>query len=234
MPQARYELRDTIKSWPEGDRPREKLKFRGAAFLSDTELLAIIIGSGTGKRNALDLARDLVRRFDSLAGVEAATVEELCSLRGIGETKAVALKAALETGRRFAASSTPAAGETIGCADDVYRLCAGMMKNVKKEMFLTLLLNTRNRLIKLVKVSEGALTGTVVHPREVFNPAVRASAHGVALAHNHPSGDPEPSGDDIELTRRLVEAGRLMGIQVVDHLIIGDGAYYSFADHGLL
>ncbi len=234
MPPKEYQLQETIKEWPESDRPREKLSAKGSAFLADSELLAIIIGSGTGKKNALDLARSLLNKFEDLAGIETASVKEICSMRGIGISKATSIKAALELGRRFTLSSKAVKSSPIRTAEDVFTLYLASMKNLRKEIFSVMLLNSKNRLMKTITVSEGALTGTVVHPREVFNLAIRESAHSVIFTHNHPSGDPEPSNEDIALTRRLVEAGNVMGIRVIDHLIIGDNGYYSFADNGML
>lgn len=229
-----YELRETIKKWPEEDRPREKLSSKGANYLPDSELLAVIIGSGSKGKNALDLARTLLGKFENLAGIESASVAEICSISGFGLGKATSVKAALELGRRFASSSSSVKSYPIRTAEDVYTLYFASMKNLKKEVFSVMLLNAKNRLMKTVIISEGALTGTIVHPREAFIPAIRESAHGVIFTHNHPSGDPEPSADDIALTRRLVEAGELMGIHVIDHLIIGDNSYYSFADNNML
>lgn len=234
MSSRQYQLQESIKEWPEGDRPREKLAAKGANYLADSELLAIILGSGSREKNAIDLARSLLNRFDDIAGIELASVEEICSMRGIGPGKATSLKAALELGRRFTSSSKLAKAGPIRTAEDVYTLYIASMKNLKKEIFSVMLLNAKNRLMKTITISEGALTETIVHPREVFNPAIRESAHGVVFTHNHPSGDPEPSNEDIILTRRLVEAGVVVGIKVIDHLIIGDDSYYSFADHDML
>jgi len=230
----RYELREAIRQWPESDRPREKLSEKGPSFLSDSELLATIIGSGSGKKNALDLARALIAKFDNLAGIEAASIEEIRSVPGIGFNKAVNILAALELGRRFTIAASSAKTSPIRTAEDAFNHYRGSMKNLRKEVFSIMLLNTKHKLIKTVLVCEGALNSAYVEPREVFNPAIRASAHGVILTHNHPSGEPDPSDNDISLTRRLVEAGKLMGIHVIDHLIIGDNRYYSFADNDLL
>ncbi|MDH4182913.1 MAG: DNA repair protein RadC [Nitrospinota bacterium] len=234
MKPRRYVLKEAIKQWPESDRPREKLKEKGPAFLSDSELLATIIGSGSGSKNALDLARALLLRFDSLAGIEAASLDELRSVAGIGFNKAANIRAALELGRRFAMTAGSAKSAPIRTAEDAFNLYRGSAKNLRKEVFSVMLLNSKHKLIKTVLVSEGALNAAYVEPREVFNPAIRESAFGVILTHNHPSGDPEPSDQDITLTRRLVEAGKLMGIQVIDHLVIGDNNYFSFSDNDLL
>ncbi len=234
MKRSKYELHEAIKQWPEGDRPREKLAEKGSAFLSDSELVAIILGSGSGAKNAVDVARELINKFDDIAGIEAASIEELQSIKGIGFNKAASLKAALELGRRFGLSSKKIKSAPMRTAEDAFNVYFASMKNLKKEVFSVMLLNSKNRMMKTITVSEGTLTETVVHPREVFNPAIRESAHSVILAHNHPSGEPEPSDEDINLTRRLVDAGNLMGIRVVDHLIIGHGRYYSFSDNGML
>jgi len=232
MPPKRYALKEAIKQWPENDRPREKLLRNGAASLSDSELIAILIGSGVGEKNALDLAREVLRKFEDLSGLEAASIGELRKVKGIGEVKAINIKAGLELGRRFASSGRDAVSNPVRTSEDVAKLYITQMKNLRKEMFRIALLNAKNRIIKTVTISEGGLSTAVVEPREVFNPAIRESAAGVILMHNHPSGDPEPSDDDINLTRRMTEAGKLMNIKVLDHLIFGDGRYYSFSDNG--
>ncbi|MBI5814695.1 MAG: DNA repair protein RadC [Nitrospinae bacterium] len=232
MPPKKYALREAIKQWPENDRPREKLLRNGASSLSDSELIAILIGSGVGEKNALDLARELLRTFEDLSGLEAASIGELKKVKGIGEVKAISIKAGLELGRRFSSSGRDTASTPVRASEDVAKLYQPQMKNLRKETFRVALLNAKNRIIKTVVVSEGGITAAVVEPREVFNPAIRESACGVILMHNHPSGDPDPSDDDINLTRRMAEAGRLMNIKVLDHLIFGDGRYYSFSDNG--
>ncbi|VAX15231.1 UPF0758 family protein [hydrothermal vent metagenome] len=226
---GRAVYKESIKQWPEPDRPKEKLIANGPAFLSDSELLSIIIGSGAGNKNALDLARDLLNRFDDLSSLDVASVEEIKKVKGIGETKAVTVKAALELARRFAVSSN-GTSKVIRTSEDVVSVYIRQMKNMKKEVFKVVLLNVKNKVFKTVTVSEGGLTSSVVHPRDVFSPAIRESAHGVILLHNHPSGDPSPSEEDMMLTRRITEAGRLLHIKILDHIIIGDNRYYSFAD----
>ena len=227
----RYVLKEAIKQWPESDRPREKLVKNGAVALSDSELVAILIGSGSGSKNALDLAREILVKFDGLSGLEIASVEEIRKTRGIGEVKAVTIKAGLEMGRRFAASSGQGASPPIRVSEDAAKLFMPLMKNMRKETFRVALLNSKNRITKTVTVSEGGLASAMVEPREVFSPAIRESASGVILLHNHPSGDPDPSDDDVNLTRRLTAAGKLINIKILDHIIIGDGRYYSFADN---
>lgn len=234
MKKRRYAFREAIKNWPEGDRPREKLKESGPGYLTDSELLAILIGTGAKDKNALDLARDLLRRFEDISGVESASVEEIKKVDGIGEAKAVAIKAAVELGRRFVSSQKNIKSSSIRTSEDIYSHYLPSMKNLKREVFKVAMLDSRNRVIRTATVSEGGLTSAIVQPREVFSHAIKESAPGVIVMHNHPSGDPEPSSDDINLTRLLVEAGDIMNIKVHDHLIIGDGAYFSFADQGLI
>ena len=230
----KFVFKEAIKEWPESDRPREKLAEKGPAFLSDSELLATIIGSGTGGKNALDLARSLLTRFDSLGGIEAASIDEICKVPGIGFNKAVNIRASLELGRRFSMASSGSKSPPIKCAEDAFKVYQGQVKNLRKEVFSVMLVNAKHRLMKTVIISEGALNAAYVEPREVFNPAIRESAYGIILTHNHPSGDPEPSSQDINLTRRLVEAGKVVGIVVLDHIIIGDNCFYSFSENDIL
>jgi len=224
-----------IKDWPEADRPREKLLFSGAPALSDTELLALILRSGhaTAGLSALDLARSLLRRFASLHALTRATVNELCTLPGIGPAKAAELLAIGELSQRIATSRLePGARFTTSC--EVFAHFHERLRDRKKEVFLSLLLDSKNRVLREIQVSEGSLNASIVHPREVFQPVVRESAAAVLFVHNHPSGDPTPSREDLELTTRLHQAGQLMGVRVLDHIIIGSGRYISLADQGLL
>jgi DNA repair protein RadC len=171
-------------------------------------------------------AQKLLGKFGSLQGIADSSVEELSQVNGIGPAKAAQLKAAFDLGRRIEAAPRPGRGG-VTSPEDVVKAVAGDLKGKKREHFLALLLDTRNRLIRTATVSMGSLDSSIVHPREVFKEAIKASAASVIFVHNHPSGDPEPSHDDIELTRRLVEAGKLLGIVVLDHVIVGDGAYLS-------
>jgi DNA repair protein RadC len=225
----------TIKDWPEEDRPREKLMSRGAASLSDTELLAIILRNGnvgTGK-SAVDQARLLLGRFEGLKGLDAATLVELTGVKGIGPAKAAEIKASLEIARRLS-STQWRAGEPLRSAEEVFRHFHENLGREKREVFYVVLLNNKNKKIREVRISEGSLTASLVHPREVYNPVIRESAAAVIFVHNHPSGDPAPSPEDIEITRRLKEVGEVMGIRVLDHVVIGHGRYFSFSDRGLL
>lgn len=224
-----------IKDWPEAERPREKLLHAGPAALGDSELLALILrtGSTSPPGNALDLARQLLARFGTLTALTGATCAELCELSGIGPAKAAELMAVGELARRL--SATPLRpGERFTSSGAVFAHFHERLRDCRKEVFLTLLLDSKNRLLREVRVSEGSLNASIVHPREVFAPVVRESAAAVLLVHNHPSGDPTPSREDLELTGRLRDAGDLMGVRVLDHVIIGRGCYVSLADRGLL
>lgn len=222
-----------IKDWPAGERPRERLIKEGAQVLSDAQLLAVLLRTGSDRINAVQLAIDLLERFHELQSFANLSIKELCSIRGIGPAKAAQLKAAFELGRR--ALAPPASQRIkISSSQDIFRHFSGAFRHLKKEIFKIILLDQKNKIIRDVIVSEGSLTLTVVHPREVFNPAVRDSAASVIFLHNHPSGDPTPSQEDKELTKRLISVGDLIGIQVLDHVIIGDQHHFSFADAGYI
>jgi len=224
-----------IKDWPEAERPREKLLLSGPAPLGDSELLALILRSGSSspRVSALDLARQLLQHFGSLRSLTMATATELSAFAGIGAAKAAELLALGELARRLA--TTPLRpGERFTTSQEVFCHFHERLRDRRKELFLTLLLDSKNRLLREVQVSEGSLNASIVHPREVFAPVVRESAAAVLLVHNHPSGDPTPSREDLELTGRLREAGELIGVRVLDHVIIGNGCYVSLADRGLL
>lgn len=224
----------TIKDWPEAERPREKLLSLGAESLSDAELLALVLRTGSAAANctALDHARELLCRFGSLRRLANASVAELCAVKGIGPAKAAEILAVFQLGRRFRdISLTP--GSRFVSAADVFGHYHETLRDSKKERFLAILLDNKNRVIRDVQISEGSLTASIVHPREVFVPVVRESAAAVLFVHNHPSGDPEPSREDLDITRRLQQAGELMGVRVLDHIIIGSNRYVSLADRGL-
>jgi len=222
----------TIHDLPAAERPRERLQKYGAESLSAPEIIALILGRGIAGESVMVTAQRLLGRFGSLGGIAGASVEELTQVKGIGLAKASQLKAAFELANRL---ESPAAAEKplVKTPEDVAGLVTGRLKGKKKEYFLAILLDTRSRLIKVSEVSIGSLDASVVHPREAFKEAISASAASVIFTHNHPSGDTTPSEDDIKLTRRLAEAGEIMGIDVLDHVIIGDKAYLSLKREGL-
>src|SRR4051794_3269000 len=225
----------TIKDWPEEDRPREKLLSKGAQALTDTELLAIIIRNGNGStgKSAIDHARLLLAQFGGLPGMEEANPGEFKKIKGIGPAKIAQIKASLEIARRIGNHKWHP-GQSLRSAEDVFRHFRDTLEKEKRELFYVVLLNNKNKKIRDVKISEGSLTASLVHPREVYNPVIRESAAAVIFVHNHPSGDPAPSPEDIEITRRLKEVGEVMGVRVLDHVVIGHDRYFSFNDKGML
>lgn len=225
----------TIKDWPAEDRPREKLLARGAQSLSDTELLAIVLRNGNAStgESAIDHARLLLGRFGSLKGLDEAASGELGKVKGIGPAKVAQIKASLEIARRMGNHKWQP-GEPLRSSEDVFRHFRDDLQDRKHECFYVILLNNKNRKIRDVKISEGSLTASLVHPREVYNPVIRESAAAVIFVHNHPSGDPAPSPEDIEITRRLKEVGEIMGVRVLDHVVVGRDRYFSFSDKGML
>jgi DNA repair protein RadC len=224
-----------IKAWPADDRPREKLLDKGPQALSDTELVAIIlrIGNPATKENAVDQARLLLSRFGGLRGIDEASVSELTLVKGIGPAKIAQLKACLEIARRLGNHKWEP-GQTLRSSEAVFQHFRALLENEKREFFYVVLLNNKNKKLRDVKISEGSLTASLVHPREVYHPVIRESAAAVIFVHNHPSGDPAPSQEDIEITRRLKEVGEVMGIRVLDHVVIGHERYFSFSDRGML
>jgi DNA repair protein RadC len=235
----------TIKEWPTSSRPRERLADLGTAALSPRELIGILIGTGSPAaqdalpRSALDLAGDLLRHFrdgeggGSLRRIMTSSLSELCRVPGIGPAKATRILAALELGRRLASEARPER-ERIRTAADVYQRMRFTLRDLAHEEFHVLLLNTQNEVLRDLQVTRGTLDASLVHPREVFRPAIAEAAASVILVHNHPSGDPTPSGEDRAVTRQLRSAGELVGIEVLDHVIVGEGRYSSLAEAGLL
>lgn len=222
-----------IATWPPDERPRERLLRYGPETLTDGQLLAILLGSGHARGTALDISMALLTCHGGLHGLGQEGIRELCAVRGIGPAKAAVIKAALEIGKR--ATSVPlTTGQRVTSSRDVFEYYRPLLRDLRREVFKVILLDGKNTIIKDVTVSEGSLTLSIVHPREAFVPAVRESAAAVIFVHNHPSGDPEASPEDRALTQRLVSAGEIMGIRVLDHVIIGDIRYVSFADQGWL
>lgn len=223
----------SIKEWPESERPRERLLKAGEETMSDSELLAIILGGGTRRESALELARKMLSRFGDFRSLAGASVSDMSAIRGIGPAKVAQVKAALGIARRFASRET-AIGDLVQGSRQLFEHFHERLRKLKKETFFSLLLDTKHRMIAEEQVAVGSLSESVVHPREVFRKAVAESAAAVIFVHNHPSGNSQPSPQDRALTRRLCEAGRLMGIRVLDHLIIGKEEYFSFAEQGLI
>jgi len=223
----------SIKDWPEDERPRERLLKHGPASMSDAQLIAIILRIGGGGKSAIDLGMELLDTFRSLKNIEQASLSEICKSKGVGKAKAAQLKAALELGRRLL--KEPALkGPAFSKSQDVYSHFYPKFQNLKKEVFYCAMLDVKNRLVNEFRVSEGSLTSSIVHPREAFRDAIKESAASVIFVHNHPSGDPSPSRDDISITEKLAKAGETVGIKVLDHIIIGDGTYTSMMEKGYL
>jgi DNA repair protein RadC len=223
----------TINDLPASEKPRERLQQRGARALSEQELIAVILGRGVSGESVTVTAQRLFDHFGSLRGIANATVEELCQIRGIKLAKASQIKAVFELAGRLA--SNPDGGKRlVKTPEDAVEVVSEELRGAKKECFLALLLTTRGRLIKVSEISVGTLDSSLVHPREVFKPAMLASAASVVFVHNHPSGDPTPSAEDMKMTERLVEVGKLIGIEVLDHVIVCDGGSTSMKRKGLL
>ena len=226
-----------IREMPQDDRPREKLMARGPSALTDSELIAILLRTGLPGANAVQVAGQLLERYNSLNGLSRCSVDEIAAIPGIGPAKALQLVAAFGLGQRLARETL--AREKIDTPELVYELLAPEMRTLHKESLRVLLLDTRYHLLRIQEVSLGSVNESIAHPRDVFRPAVISSAYAVIVAHNHPSGDPSPSQSDHSLTRRLAEAAELLQIKLLDHIIIGApaegrAAYFSFKEAGVL
>lgn len=222
-----------IKDLPPRERPRERLLRMGPDVLSTPELLALLIGSGTSNESALGLARRLLGEAEDIRQLANFSTHQLKEIRGIGKAKAARLRAGFALAERF--TEAPA-GERkdLSSPEKVYDLLHLELRDMKKEQFVLLILDGKNKLMERRRISEGTLTSSLVHPREVFKPAVRASAAGVIFVHNHPSGDPAPSQEDLEVTERLEEASEILGIPIMDHVIIGADGFRSFRELDLI
>lgn len=228
MDQERHRMRDL----PDEIRPRERLLRQGASALSSAELVALLLRTGTPARTALEVATELMGKHGTLDRLASATPTELRATRGIGEVKALHLLAAFELGRRLRALP-PRTRPVIRRPADAAALVVDALRFCETEQFWVLLLNTRHEVVDRIEIARGGLSSAPVHPRDVFRAAVRGGAAAVILVHNHPSGNPSPSRTDVALTRRLDRAGRVMGIPVLDHLIVGDGRYVSLRERGV-
>lgn len=226
-----YKLR--IKDLPKNERPREKILRYGAECLSNSELLALILRTGTKEDNVLNLCDRVLSHCGGINGISGPSINELKQVKGIGEAKATQILALAELATRFN-SFKSGAEYAISSPKDVSTYMMGQMKNLKKEYFKLIMLNTKNIIISVKDISIGNLNSSIVHPREVFIEAIKLSSASVILCHNHPSGDPTPSKEDILITKRLKECGTLLGIEVLDHVIIGNKAYVSLKEKGIV
>jgi DNA repair protein RadC len=226
-----------MKDMPAGERPYEKLELMGAEMLSNAELLAIIIKTGNRNETSVDLARRILKQDagnEGIAFLYNMSLEQLKGLYGVGRVKAIQIKALMELSRRISSSRSGAGRPVVKSPDDICNLLMEEMRYLKKEVFKIVLLSTKNNILRQISVSVGSLNASIVHPREVFTEVVKCGCSSIILVHNHPSGDPEPSTEDVETTARLVHAGDILGIKVLDHVIIGDGRFISLKEKGLM
>ena len=230
---SRKTVRHGIAQWPATERPRERLLAHGADALTDAQLLAILLRVGRQRSSAVQVSLEVLERLGGIAGLARCGIEELCAVDGVGQAKAAQVKAALELGKRSLASPL-STGMRISSSRDLFEHYHPAMRDLRHEIFKVVLLDAKHAILRDATVSEGSLTLSIVHPREVFTMAVKESAAAVIFLHNHPSGDPTPSQEDHVLTSRLVSAGEVLGIRVLDHVVVGDGRYVSFADQGWL
>ena len=225
------ETENNFRNWAKDELPRERLVRYGVENLSDRELLAILLSTGVKGKNALEIADDLLLKGHGLKGIGVMSLQEISACNGVGIGKGSKIIAAIELGKRIIAAEN--FKETIHSSKDAVQLLRPYMQCFDREVFQVILLNIKNKVLKIDTVSVGGLNSSLAHPREVFKNAIKYSAGGIILAHNHPSGNVMPSKEDIDLTKRLHEAGNILGIPVLDHLIIGEEEYYSFKEKEL-
>lgn len=229
-----YVNKFSIKSWAEEDRPREKLSAQGRRALTDAELIAILIGSGNRDESAVDLSKRILHHYDNdLNKLGKASIDELSQFRGIGEAKAISIIAALEIGRRRS-DTEEAVLDMISVSKDAYNVIKRFLVDLNHEEFWILLLNQNSKVLGKELISKGGVAGTYADPKVIFNIALRYQAASIILAHNHPSGNLKPSQADIDLTKKMVNAGKMLDIKILDHLIVIDKGYYSMADEGVI
>jgi DNA repair protein RadC len=222
-----------IRDLPEDERPRERLVSYGPQALSSAELLAILLRTGTQKFSVIALAEQLLSHFGSLRSLACASIEQMGAINGIGTAKAAQIQAAIELGKRLAAiSENPK--PVIRTPNEVYSLVSPELRDEAKEHFKALLLDTKNQVIRIRTISIGSLNASLIHPRELYREAISAASASVIVVHNHPSGDPTPSREDVEVTKRLIEAGKVIGIELLDHVVVGDGRFVSLKERGLM
>jgi DNA repair protein RadC len=224
----------TIKQWAEDDRPREKLLLKGKGALSDAELIAILLRSGNQEATAVDLSKQILDKAkNNLIELSKFSTVDLLKFKGIGEAKALSIIAALELGRRRR-SAEVVEKSVINGSKDVFNYFMAIVEDYQYEGFWILLLNRANKIIKHIQISEGGIAGTVADPKKIFRLSIENGASGIILCHNHPSGNTKPSEQDLKLTKKIIDAGQLLDINVLDHLIIGEEKYFSFADENLI
>ncbi len=228
------EKKYSIKDWAKDDRPREKLLTKGAENLSNSELLAILIQKGTRQKSAVDLAKEVLKLGkDNLNELGKMSVRELMKIKGIGSAKAITIAASLELGRRRQANQLPRK-KSIAASADIAEYLQTAFRDYRHEVFAVIFLNKANRIIHFEVISEGGITGTIADPRIILKRALEENAVGIILCHNHPSGSLKPSYADTRLTKKIKDAARLLDIEVLDHVIVSEEGYYSFADDGML
>jgi len=224
----------SIKQWAEEDKPREKLLLKGKAALSDAELLAILIGSGTGGVSAVDLSKQILSHFENdLNMLGKANLKDLMQFKGIGEAKAITIIAATELGKRRQLTQVKEKPKITSSAD-AYNCLYSVMEDLNHEVFKILLLNRNNKVTRIETISTGGVAGTIVDPKVIFKKALDEQSSSIILSHNHPSGNLKPSQADLDITKKLVKAGKTLEINVLDHIIISEKGYYSFLDEGLI
>ncbi|WP_026326379.1 RadC family protein [Paenibacillus ginsengihumi] len=226
-------LNGTLRDVPHEERPRERMMQYGPHALSNAELLAILLRTGTIQESAVHLAARLLKQCGGLRGLVDMSLHQLTELKGIGEAKALQIQAGIELGRRLSRTAMSDA-VVIRSPHDVAALLSEDLRYLQKEHFVCLFLNTKNHVIAQETLSMGSLNASIVHPREVFRAAIKRSSASIICVHNHPSGDPTPSPEDVQITERLVQAGEIVGIEVLDHVIIGDRRFVSLKEHGLM
>lgn len=222
-----------IKEWPVDERPREKIIKYGVENLTNVELIAVLLRSGSGKITAVDLAKKMLQDFGNLNSLFSRSVNELKRYKGVGTAKAVTLAAVFELAKRISSESIEKRLRISG-PKDVFNRYGPFLKDLKQEVFKVLLLSTSNDLMKDVEITKGTLNASLVHPREVFRCAILESAAAIILLHNHPSGNPQPSQEDIQITKQLLQASRIVEITIHDHIIIAGNNFYSFAENNML
>lgn len=228
------DLRNTVKDLPLDDRPREKLLLRGAHSLSDAELIAILLRTGKKGKSVIDIARELLKKEGTLAALASKSIESLQKVAGIGKDKSATLAAAFELSRRIQSQSKLSSGKRITSPEDIAEIFIPLLRDEVKERFVVVCLNSSNKIIKYETISVGNLNSSIVHPREIFKVAIDCLSASIILVHNHPSGNLEPSNEDISITKKIVEAGKLMDIPVFDHLIVASEGFTSFVEKRLI